>query len=518
MSTLPRVRAIRFLLIAVGAFAASRSVDAQNNYQWNVANGDFTVGGNWTPAGPPQAGDNAAINNGGTATLATGTSVGNLDVASAPGSSGTLAINNGQLNATQVHFGESGAATVTVTNGFLESDDDIFVGGENGAGTGTMTLSGATSEVLAADDIIFGRTGTGTLNMSGGRLRGGYTVVGKFGTGTWNHSGGVFDQDFGDIEIGDGGTPSQEGTPGPRTGTINLTGGVIRASGHFAIGNRKGGGEVNISGGALDVTGDANGTGTIFVGRGNDWAGNPGVGNPVTLRVIGGSSVIAANGAFSMNPDNVASSSTLVARLTGTSHSAIRVAGDALIDKGTFKAELCGFTPTAGNSWTILEAGADLTTSVAAIDAIVAAGGYPALVHNPASAVGSLMGTFKNTDFSMAPLGSGLSWQVSYANNKVTLSVVGTSTFSADFNDDGRVNAADLAKWKGDFGTGNGSDADGDGDSDGNDFLLWQRQLGSGGPAAPAAAAVPEPSTALMLALAASMFASAVHRAPQRRS
>ncbi len=73
------------------------------------------------------------------------------------------------------------------------------------------------------------------------------------------------------------------------------------------------------------------------------------------------------------------------------------------------------------------------------------------------------------------------------------------STFlAADFNHDNQVNGADLAVWRSSFGAGAGADADGDGDSDGADFLVWQRQLGmtSG---VPAAAAVPEPCTMVLL-------------------
>jgi len=70
-----------------------------------------------------------------------------------------------------------------------------------------------------------------------------------------------------------------------------------------------------------------------------------------------------------------------------------------------------------------------------------------------------------------------------------------------DFDDNGTVDGTDLAQWKGDFGLDNESDADGDGDSDGADFLIWQRNLGQTS-AAPAAAAVPEPSSLVLCLLA----------------
>jgi hypothetical protein len=81
---------------------------------------------------------------------------------------------------------------------------------------------------------------------------------------------------------------------------------------------------------------------------------------------------------------------------------------------------------------------------------------------------------------------------------KVTLGIAP----HADFNKDGLVDAADLVQWRRDYGSNYLSDADGDGDSDGADLLVWQRQLGSSLSAIPAAGAVPEPAS-LMLILAA---------------
>ncbi len=73
-----------------------------------------------------------------------------------------------------------------------------------------------------------------------------------------------------------------------------------------------------------------------------------------------------------------------------------------------------------------------------------------------------------------------------------TVEVV-TPSLDGDFDGNGFVDAADMNDpvlgWKARFGT----------DLDGDDFLVWQRNLGAGTPpATTAAAAVPEPSTALL--------------------
>jgi hypothetical protein len=117
-----------------------------------------------------------------------------------------------------------------------------------------------------------------------------------------------------------------------------------------------------------------------------------------------------------------------------------------------------------------------------------------------------------------------LEWDVDYTPNSLTLSVVsGPGNFPADFDGDGDVDGNDLAEWETDFGKQTGAikgdgDADGDGDVDGSDFLSWQRGVGSGVPAAPAVGAVPEPSTAVLLAAAMIGLAVPARRRARRLS
>ncbi len=84
--------------------------------------------------------------------------------------------------------------------------------------------------------------------------------------------------------------------------------------------------------------------------------------------------------------------------------------------------------------------------------------------------------------------------------------MIGDTLQSTDFTADGTTGASDLDKWAADFGTW-GSDANGDRMTDGDDLLLWQQQLGL-----PPATSIPEPTTAMLAALAALTLAGPAAR------
>ncbi|MCG8451427.1 MAG: PEP-CTERM sorting domain-containing protein [Pirellulales bacterium] len=72
---------------------------------------------------------------------------------------------------------------------------------------------------------------------------------------------------------------------------------------------------------------------------------------------------------------------------------------------------------------------------------------------------------------------------------------------TADYDADGDVDEDDLALWRNSYGLNAGADSNNDFSSDGLDFLAWQRQLGSTAPPlAASAAAVPEPTSAMLAA------------------
>jgi hypothetical protein len=119
-------------------------------------------------------------------------------------------------------------------------------------------------------------------------------------------------------------------------------------------------------------------------------------------------------------------------------------------------------------------------------------------------------GGFGAANFTISDYGSFLTseWKLETLTsaNTVEITITPVTGLAADFDEDGDVDADDLASWNAGFGVATGAshmqgDADANGSVDGGDFLDWQRQLG-GNPAVAATMTAPEPSTALPFVLA----------------
>jgi hypothetical protein len=190
------------------------------------------------------------------------------------------------------------------------------------------------------------------------------------------------------------------------------------------------------------------------------------------------------------------------------------------------------------SSWWVHELNSPVSTEIASFDRMFAVGNGTRLAvaereelwqHNLgfsissdvassngyfAVAGGSRLGVANKANFSMFDLGQSIcelevvgSTFVVHGRNKrgvwsggsFVISPVSTCeccgpTPPGDFNGDYEVDAADLNRWKSDFGVNGDSDSDGDGDSDGADFLTWQRNLGLNS-ATPSGVVVPEPAS-----------------------
>ncbi len=155
-------------------------------------------------------------------------------------------------------------------------------------------------------------------------------------------------------------------------------------------------------------------------------------------------------------------------------HNAIEVAGSAMVS-GMLKIEL----PTdpllnPGNEFTLLSAEA-------------------------------LTGSFDTLDFPSLP--AGLKWQLDTTPTSLSLRVI-EGGLTGDFNDDGRVDAADYTVWRDTAGTsGQALAADANGDQTVNeiDLSAWRQNYG----ATASATAIPEPAAACLATLVLAMLAPA---------
>ncbi|MCC6492868.1 MAG: hypothetical protein IT424_07590 [Pirellulales bacterium] len=344
----------------------------------------------------------------------------------------------------------STSARVTTTAGVAigANGQMLFGGGRLEVGSGTLTNNGL---ILGGGRIV-----SSVINTAGAQIRTDGSSIMTVSGGLTN--GGLVSLEGGQLQVNGATTNNQD--IALRSSVARFRGGLTNAAG----------GQLSAVAGSIDFFGAiANDAGAqIVVGGGAAAVFHDAVANSGQLFVMPGSNALMLDD-LSFGPASALSLQLSSANLVNGA-GPIEVAGAASLG-GVLEVSLAGgFVPQIGQTFRLL------------------------------TAAGGLTGAF--TTEMLPGLADGLSWNVQYAPTAVTLSVAPGP--SADFNDDGQVDASDLTAWEDGFGTAGGAtpgqgDANGDGAVDGRDFLAWQRQLGTSPAAAVAAAAVPEPSCSLLL-------------------
>jgi autotransporter-associated beta strand protein len=390
----------------------------------------------------------------------------------------------------------TGAGTLAVIGSITQgASATSTIGGRLDLGGGSRTITSDDVPLLAVDldipaEVVNGgivKQGVGTLRLGGNStFAGGVNhQIGKLliahdnalGTGALSLEGGAVESDGGARNISN---PVVVNIPSTVSGSNSLTFGGSFSTSLGAALTKSGAGALTIAGpqshapgatlfataGTINFNSSATGA-TLGVNLSNagtlvnfnaDQDLNTLVVNGGRAKV-GDAAVLGAN-SLSIGP-NAVLELKIGGLIAGSEFAQLVVSGDAIL-AGALEITLAnGFSPAVGHSFDILD-------------------------------WGSLSGTFSSLN--LPALGPLLTWNTSHLYTTGVLSVVGPpALFTADFDDDGDVDAEDLSQWQGDFGINDLSDADDDGDSDGADFLAWQRQFGGGLPAIASARVVPEP-------------------------
>ncbi len=441
-----------------------------------------TTGGTISDWGGSGATTIATLTNNAVATYNSGLRMGVLGTGGSTNatiSGGARLVSNGSFSA-----GGTAASNVllNVTGGRVESDGSIFLErgttttvsaagvmeGQNitlgsSGGTTSTTVTGVNSLLKSRGTLTAGRAGTSTLTISaGGKAESlGATIIGELAGAGANvlveGSGSKLDVGT-TLTVASGGNGNLAIESG---GAVTVLGGVtIGSAGAITL---SGGGSLEISigqsianAGSLrllsgsQLRADVMNTGLLVM----DSASNT---RSVTLQ--GGSQTVVDNstvGSLSHQPTadlnfelrSLADFDNL--SVTG----AASLGGDIVVSLGF------GFVPTLGNQFQIL------TSS-------------------------SISGT-PTFDFSAATLGSGLAWLPIQLSTSLTLAVVPSGT-PGDFDSDGDVDGRDFLKWQ-----RGGSPSP----LSAGDLAAWQANYGVGMLTA-TSVAVPEPSTWMLLSLAA---------------
>jgi autotransporter-associated beta strand protein len=258
--------------------------------QWNVANGDWMVPGNWNPNQLPTNSDEAYIQNGGTAKI---TSTGAIAQFLTLGwTGGTVQMDGGSLAESQwCYIGYSGPGTFNQsagTHSFTGTTYDFVLGCYSG--TGRYNLSG-TGQLSVLRDEYISNGGTGYFNQSGGSNTTNTLYVGVLGYSSY----GEYNLINGTLNVG--GTELLGYYDG--TGVVTQSGGVNSIAGSLALSIAGGKGTYNLNGGKLIVSDIIKGAGTAafnFGGGTLQASGTLTTNMPMTLSGTNGNANVDTNG------------------------------------------------------------------------------------------------------------------------------------------------------------------------------------------------------------------------------
>jgi len=239
-----RRQAILLLAVVVMASVPANTTRADEYTHWIGTTGDWFELNNWQDK-VPEFGDDAFINNGGTAEILYGSAeTYNVDLGRYGGNSGTIDHTGGSLNISNI----------------------LYMG--YGGGSGTYYLGG-TGQLISNWGIHVGSGGIGTFNQAGGSASSHSTNVAVTGIGLYEHSGGIHSNEILRVGnfVGSQGSYNLSGSGQLITnntqiigrqngskGTFNQTGGTNTVHGTLVLGEEVGAdGRYTISGGALSA-------------------------------------------------------------------------------------------------------------------------------------------------------------------------------------------------------------------------------------------------------------------------
>ena len=352
------------------------------------------------------------------------------------------------LNSGKLTVGDGGNGSLQMVAGTVQNVDGIV--GDKAAAVGTVNMNGPNSQWTNTGSLLVGNFGHGTVNVTGGgHLNSGNSVIG--------------------VEMGSVGEVTVEGP----NSTWNSSGLILVSS--FAPGTGtltvRDGGTVTATGGvAVRVLGTLRGDGQINGNVGSVGIVAPGT-SPGALH-IAGNYTQGASGKLDID---------LGGTTAGSQYDQLLVSGSATL-AGTLDVSLIdGFTPSIGNVFEVVHANGGVL------------GGFPTL--------------------SLPTIPNGMAWTIVYTGVAVFLNVQ-SGPLLGDYNNNGTVDAADYIVWRNSEGTMTSLPNDGGlgGTIGPAHYNLWRSHFGDArgsgaalGATGSASAGVPEPTTIVLLLIAAVM-------------